>query len=222
MDEESIKIAFSKVKYDINSLQNEILSSKQSILEQNEIIESLKSKISELKDLLIELKSRFSIGNEGVQSINHSTINQSSTEQSIKQPIQSINQTENTNTPRGPSSILSTFSKVRELNEALSKTFQSLTNQEFKVFLMIYQIEDEHGRATYSDLALKTSLTSGCIRGYVSSLIQKGAPVVKIRQKNNQATLTIDDSFKSLGLKEKLINLYYQQDPQQTTLFPVK
>ena len=222
MNEESIKLAFSKVKSDIEVLQNEILSSKQAIQEGKETIESLKSKISELKEILLELKSQFSTGNEGVQSINHSTINQSLTEHSEEW-------TEHSKDLRNSSQSImqhplrsSTFSKVRELNEALSKTFQSLTNQEFKVFLTIYQLEDERGRATYGDLALKTSLTSGCIRGYVSSLILKGAPIVKTRQKNRQASLTIDNSFRSLGLKEKLINLYYQQDPQQTTLFAVK
>jgi len=236
VNEESIKLAFSKVKSDIEVLQNEILSSKQAIQEGKETIESLKSKISELKEILLELKSQFSTGNEGVQSINHSTINQSLTEHSEewtehseKQAKHSEEWTEHSKDLRNSSQSImqhplrsSTFSKVRELNEALSKTFQSLTNQEFKVFLTIYQLEDERGRATYGDLALKTSLTSGCIRGYVSSLILKGAPIVKTRQKNRQASLTIDNSFRSLGLKEKLINLYYQQDPQQTTLFAVK
>ncbi len=264
MNEESIKLAFSKVKSDIEVLQNEILSSKQAIQEGKETIESLKSKISELKEILIELKSQFSTGNEGVQSINHSTINQSLaehsksfrsrspnwsfssktannqeeqakhseewTERSEKQTKHSEEWTEHSKDLRNSNQSTmqqapirsSTFSKVRELNEALSKTFQSLTNQEFKVFLTIYQLEDERGKATYNDLALKTSLTSGCIRGYVSSLILKGTPIVKTRQKNRQASLTIDNSFRSLGLKGKLINLYYQQDPQQTTLFAVK
>lgn len=211
MDEEGIKFAFSKVKKDIETLKIDVLSSNQAILEQNKAIESLKSKISELKELLIELKSKFSTGNEGVQSINHSAINQSHIKHSEDFRQSFSNQSQGQK--------LATFTKVRELNEELSKTFQSLSNQEFLVFLTIYHLEDEHGRATYHDIAAKTSLTSGCIRGYVSNLLQKGAPIVKTKLKNRLICLTIDNSFRMLDLKDKLLNLYYQQDPHQTTLF---
>lgn len=218
MDEEGIKFAFSKVKKDIETLKIDVLSSNQAISEQKESIESLKSKISELKELLIELKSKFSTGNEGVQSINHSAINQSHIKHSEEQVKHSQDFRQSfSNQSQGQK--LATFTKVRELNEELSKTFQSLSNQEFLVFLTIYHLEDEHGRATYHEIAAKTSLTSGCIRGYVSNLLQKGAPIIKTKLKNRLICLTIDNSFRMLDLKDKLLNLYYQQDPHQTTLF---
>ena len=119
MDEEALKNAFGKVKKDIETLKSDILSSNQAIQEQSSSIDYLKSKISELRDLLLELKTHVSTGNEGVQSINHSTINQSITnhsavkqQSSTQQPLQ-INQ--------GRSSA--TFLKLHELNEELSKTF---------------------------------------------------------------------------------------------------
>ena len=44
-------------------------------------------------------------------------------------------------------------------------------------------------------------------------------PIIRKKLNNKRTILTISKDFKSLGLKQKLISLYYESDPKQTTLF---
>ena len=95
---------------------------------------------------------------------------------------------------------------------------QTLTNKEFLVFLTIYRLEKEIPRVTYAILSKYLSLTSGCIRSYVTSLIRKRVPLTKSKLNNKITILSIESSFKSITSEQKLINLYYQGDPSQSTL----
>ena len=74
MDELSIREAFKNVKQDTESLQNQLNKANTAISIQNQVILELKEEISHLKTLIEGLKANISIGNEGVQAINHSTI----------------------------------------------------------------------------------------------------------------------------------------------------
>lgn len=97
----------------------------------------------------------------------------------------------------------------------VEKLFHTLTNKEFLVFLTIFQVE----RTTYEQIAMKLSLTSGCVRSYVSSLLKKGAPLIKRKLKNRKVILSTNNDFKILTSEQKLTNLYYSTlDPDQTTL----
>ena len=86
------------------------------------------------------------------------------------------------------------------------------------MFLTIYQLEKELPRVTYEVVANRLTLTSGCIRTYITSILRKKAPVIKSKLNNKLILLSIEPSFRSLISEEKLINLYYQNDPSQTTL----
>ena len=133
-----------------------------------------------------------SIGNKGVHSLIHSTDIQSFNNQSLD---------------------------IQSLKKNLEEKINNLTNQEFLVFLTIYQLEEDLGRnVTYEDLSLKLRLSTGCIRSYLSSIIKKGLPVLKKKINNRTITLTLHQDFKELNLKERLTNLYYHKDPNQTRL----
>ena len=62
-------------------------------------------------------------------------------------------------------------------------------------------------------------LSEHCIRGHISSLMKKNVPIIKKRLNNRLNILSIKKDFKSLNLKQKLINIFYDSDPNQTTLF---
>lgn len=238
MDEEILKKAFSKVKEDINSINLRLDSLEKAIntlISQNnapkEANPTSSSQNDQFKPQNLQNKG-FSSGNEGVQSINHSTINQSITDQShnlstysrqIKENyVDKLEMPENRVLKRlSTDQSLSIQSlSIQSLKKDLEERFSSLTNQEFLIFLTVYQLEEDFGRPiTYNDLANKLALTSGCIRGYVSSIMRKGLPLNKLKINNRTLTLSIKPDFKDLNLKEKLISLFYGQDPEQTRLF---
>ena len=62
-------------------------------------------------------------------------------------------------------------------------------------------------------------LSEHCIRSHISSLMKKNVPIIKKRLNNRLNILSIKKDFKSLNLKQKLINIFYDSDPNQTTLF---
>jgi hypothetical protein len=191
MDEDKLKLAFSRIKEDIFRLDTEINKNKERILEVLELVKSLKNQ-NELilkrfndSDLNSTNLTNSSIGNKGVQSINHSSITH-----------QSITQTSN---------ILDIFRKF--------------TNKELLIFLTIYQLEEEKkSKISYQDIAEKLSLSNHGVRSYVSTLISKGATIHKVKENNRLTFLSIDSKFKELNLKSALIDIYYQRDPNQRRL----
>jgi hypothetical protein len=236
MNEEVLKKAFSKVKDDMQALNGRIDQIEAKL---NEILLNSTSnppnstENNPFKPSNPQIQQSSS-GNKGVQSINHSTINQSFNNQShTKHKIGQYTPQIKENYDEKPSldqslsnQSLSNHStnihslNIQSLKKELESRFEALTNQEFLVFLTIYQLEEDFGRpVTYIDLSTKLTLTSGCIRGYVSSIIRKNLPVIKSKINNRTLTLTINPEFRDLNLKEKLTNLYYNQDPDQTKLF---
>ncbi|MCD4759738.1 hypothetical protein K8R33_02530 [archaeon] len=240
MDEENLKKAFSKVKEDMNRLTNRISTLEVQIgllltqINQNKQQNTPNStEIKGFRPSRPEIQ-KSSSGNKGVQSINHSLFNQSFTDQShpkhdIEQYTPQIKENYNDKTPLNHSlinhSLINHSTNIHSLNiqslkKELESKFETLTNQEFLLFLTIYQLEEDLGRpVTYIDLSTKLTLTLGCIRGYVSSIIRKNLPIIKAKINNRTLTLSINPEFRDLNLKEKLTNLYYSQDPEQTKLF---
>lgn len=107
---------------------------------------------------------------------------------------------------------------ISTLKENINNLFESLSRQEFLTFLIIYQLEDENKYATYTDVAKHLNLTEGCIRTYISSLIKKGLPVIKTKYNNKFVLLSIHPEFRELNLKKQLMNLFYRNDPSQSSL----
>ncbi len=137
--------------------------------------------------------------------INQSSINQ----QENSQFNQSINHLIN-QSPKEP---------LKQLTNDISKVFSSLSKQELKLFLTVYQLEDEGIDASYKAISLKMGLSEHCIRSHISSLMRKNVPLIKNRLNNKINILRISPEFKALNLKQRLINFYYNTDPHQKTLF---
>ena len=206
LNEENIRISFKRAKDDIDNLKAEIRQIKG-------VLEEIKAELKALKEppksedptLLEEDFDQSSTGNEGVQS-NEQTNEQTFTHSNIQ-----------SNTPR--SSLEPKSKKESRSFKDMENTFNALTRQEFQIFLLIYQLEDEGSNPTYGALSTRLNLTSGCLRGYISSMVQKGVPLEKRKLRNNSIILTIDKEFKSFASREKLIDIYYHQiHPDQTKL----
>ncbi len=209
-DKNKVKESFKRAKQHIEALESEILANRAFIIEQNNQIKSQNNQIlallEEIKGLKLSkmtnlgvnlikkepLESRDSIGRKGVQSINHSTVNQSLNNQSLD---------------------------IIQFKENLPAILEKVSRQEFLTFLMVYQLEEQIGRVSYDSVAKGLNLTTSCVRSYVSTIIKKGLPVVKTRYNNKITILSIPPEIRGLNMKKTLIQTFYDLDPNQKKLF---
>lgn len=228
-EKEKIKQSFLKVKEDIESLKTQLnelkrfieeVLKKQNFRKDSDLVENLSKEVPQ------EISST---GNQGVYTNKHSFIhshmhsfNKHSTD------IQTHKQTDMQTTTQTDAQINSHLAKQtlqfpKEWSSSnlkdIDSLFLTLTKGEFLCFLTIFQLEEDLNRGvSYLELSRHLSLSEGCIRTYVSQMLKKAVPLQKIRLNNKLTLLTIDKSFRSLNLKSRLVNLFSQSDPNQTTL----
>lgn len=111
-----------------------------------------------------------------------------------------------------------TLNKQTNTISEIENTFFKLPKRQFLVFLTIYELSSTN-QATYQEISHKLGLSPSCIRSYVHDLIQKGFPIIKKKYNNKLTFLQITPEFKEMDLKQRLINIFYEKDPSQTTLF---
>jgi len=187
---QKVKNSFKNAKEHMEKIEKDLFSQKKDIL-------AIKTKLEEIIRENKDLKEKLNIflsstGNNGVKQINKQ-INKQTTKQ------------------------LSTIN-VEEIQEKIEYNFKKLTKQELKTFLSIYQLEEEKKEVSYVDVATSLGITESCTRIYVANLIKKGAPIKKIKINNKKVLLSIRKDFKNLNLKQKLVEIYYKLDPDQTKL----
>ena len=85
-----------------------------------------------------------------------------------------------------------------------------LNRVEQQVFLVIYTLEEEKGSLTYEDIAGKLNMSEQLISNYITSLIEKGVPILK-RYINSKPYLRLDPEFKTLQAKENILQLSLQE-----------
>lgn len=85
-----------------------------------------------------------------------------------------------------------------------------LNRREQHVFLVIYTLEEEKGSVTYADIADKLSISEELAGSYVTSLIEKGVPIIK-RYLNTKPHLRLDPYFKTLQVKENILQLSLEE-----------
>jgi len=240
MREEELRKAFSKIREEIESLEGQFSTLKEALTIQNNVLAELVKKFALLDEKLEKNKKFFvSSGNEGVnQSINH--LNTSENGPSKQQEKAHLE--EDIDVSIGNEGVKEHLSHVKEQKEPvfepqkenkerksifrlardrLDKTFNKISKQELKVFLTVYQLEEDHSETSYRGIAERMDLSEHCIRAHICSLFKKRAPLYKVKLNNRLTLLFVDKDFKSLNLKQKLINLYYKTDPHQATLFDI-
>ena len=85
-----------------------------------------------------------------------------------------------------------------------------LNRREQEVFLVIYTLEEEKGSLTYDDIAKKLDMSEQLASNYVTSLIEKGVPIIK-RYLKSKPYLRLDPEFKTLQAKENILQLSLQE-----------
>lgn len=95
--------------------------------------------------------------------------------------------------------------RIELLLEGQVKRFEvhPLTYQEKQVFLVFYT---EEKPLTYADIAAQTGYTEALVQHNISSLIEKGIPVIK-SYFNSTPFMKLNPEFKELQAKENLLNL---------------
>jgi hypothetical protein len=80
-----------------------------------------------------------------------------------------------------------------------------LTNNEREVFMALYTLINERGKATYADLCRRCGMPEGLVQTYVTNLIAKGVPVHK-RYNDKEVLLIMDKAFCELQAKENIVH----------------
>ncbi len=204
----NIKLAFSRVKEHILHIESEIKQNKSTLDVLKREIASLKEEVSSLRNQLkfqVETKTVLNPQNQAFQEVS-----------SGNKGVYSFTHSFNKHSFSNHADIHS--NKLMNFKEDFDKIFFNLSHQEFLTFLTIYQLEEEITNVSYFNVAQKLNLTEGCIRTYISSLLRKGAPIIKRKHNNKQVFLSILPEFRSLNLKQKLIDTFYKGEATQRTL----
>lgn len=236
----NLKQAFSKVKDDINQLKNQIKQLDDELNSQKTSLNEILPKINEIYSILKYLKKEVSTGNEGVRQTDRHLDRQTDTRQTdASKPLNiglNINnsdftddkvldkQTDTRQTLRQTDTSQEhqqTQNNLKIIADDINKMFLKLSKQELRIFLTIYQLEDEGIEPTHRSISIKTQLSESCIRDHVSSLFRKNTPILKKRLNNHTNVFSVLKDFRALNLKNRLINLYYDSDPHQKTLLDI-
>lgn len=195
---ENVKNSFKKAREHMEDLEKDVNK-------QNKDISDFKNEINRIFNDLADLKlkitfdsAKISIGNEGV-------LNKQTNKQTVKQTNKHI--------------IIDKSGEISKFQTNIEEFFKNLTKQELLSFLTIYQLEEELGQVKFSDVSKHLNLSESCIRGYVKRLLDKGAPLTRTKVNNKLVLLSILQEFRTLDLKKRLTNLYYEADSNQTKLF---
>jgi len=87
-----------------------------------------------------------------------------------------------------------------------------LAKAEQEVFLLLYTLE-EKGAVTYEDISRRSGLTQELVSNYITTMIEKGVPIVK-RYIHNKVYLRIDKQFKKIQAKENILKISQRIIPQ--------
>src|SRR3989344_1238193 len=189
---ENVKIAFSKVKEEINSL-------KSAIKDNNGLLLEISKKLNELEKRMIISKSRDEIGLENKEENYISTGNNGVV----------VDRRRPSSTPIDQQQTL-----INDLINELDQKFKGLTKRELSVFMTIYQLEEESGFSgvTYRDIANRLKLSLSTTKGYVTSLLYKKMPIERQDLISGKSQFFVKKELRDLAIIKKLIELRGSND----------
>ena len=227
MPDEEIKKAFQRVKEDvfylgedITNLRLELLDIKKELRTLNEYLE--KQKIASLESPTHEQKQpTFQQINPTIptnnSSYNHklSPNNPSSIgNEGVPTDRQTDQQTDRHISNTSFSTQNSSLNKAGEILENLDNLkkeirlkIKRLTDQEMKIFALIYSLEEQGEAVDYKILANKTNLSESSIRDYVLKITNKNLPITKEKLNNKRVLLNISPDFKKIASLDTLLRL---------------
>jgi len=200
---ENVKNSFKKAREHMDELEIQIK-------EQNKEITALKDKIEELLNKFYDYKLKNEILNDKISTGNEGVLNKQTNKQTVKQTNKQLNK----------QTIIDQTGEISKFQLNIEEYFRTLTKQELLVFLTIYQLEEELNRKIkFSDISSRLKLSESCIRGYIKRLLQKGMPLIRTKINNKIVLISLSPGFRDLNLKNKLSDIYYESDSEQTRLF---
>ena len=200
---ENVKNSFKKAREHMDELEIQIK-------EQNKEITALKDKIEELLNKFYDYKLKNEILNDKISTGNEGVLNKQTNKQTVKQTNKQLNK----------QTIIDQTGEISKFQLNIEEYFRTLTKQELLVFLTIYQLEEELNRKIkFSDISSRLKLSESCIRGYIKRLLQKGMPLIRTKIKYKIVLISLSPGFRDLNLKNKLSDIYYESDSEQTRLF---
>ena len=189
---ENVKIAFSKVKEEINNL-------KLAIKDNNYLLLEISKKLIELEKRMVISKSRDEIGLENKEENYISTGNNGVV----------VDRRRPSSTPIDQQQTL-----INDLINELDQKFKGLTKRELSVFMTIYQLEEESGFSgvTYRDIANRLKLSLSTTKGYVTSLLYKKMPIERQDLISGKSQFFVKKELRDLAIIKKLIELRGSND----------
>ena len=214
---DQIKDAFQKVKQDMDSMKKDIDILKQFLSKNNEKIVEIDKTIKEIQSNL----SRFVI-KEPINTPTNNTQNSTypthfPTDNTLFKPLKGqnmgisignegvptdrqTNQQTNQQTEKTYfGNALEILNSLDNIKKEIRNKFKRITDQEFLVFSMIYQMTEESDYVDYKSISKKLNLTESSIRDYVGKLIKKGIPVEKTKINNKMIRLSISEKLKKIA-----------------------
>ena len=223
-----IKEAFNKVKQDMDSLKNELNDLKNELKENREVMNQICENIQEMFNQINQTHMQINPVDQenfptdtvlfkplNTQNLNISTGNggvpadRQTDQQTDRQSRNNIedNFPADRQVENSIENAAEMIKSLGDLKKEIYKKFKKLTEQEWLVFLTIYQFDEEIGYSDYKILAEKLKLTESSIRDYVARLINKGIPIDKTKLNNKNIRLNIAQSIKQIASLSTIITL---------------
>ena len=189
---ENVKIAFSKVKEEINNL-------KLAIKDNNDLLLEISKKLNELEKRIARLEDKGKIGLENKEENYISTGNDGVVVDRRRPSSTTIDQQQ---------------TLINDLINELDQKFKGLTKRELSVFMTIYQLEEESGFSgvTYRDIANRLKLSLSTTKGYVTSLLYKKMPIERQDLISGKSQFFVKKELRDLAVIKKLIELRGSND----------
>jgi DNA-binding MarR family transcriptional regulator len=212
--DEPIKVAFNKVKQDIDFLAQEINILKQFLSENNEKLSKIDNNLEDLSLQLSKLNSthiptdnpknptnptHIPTDNPPLMPLKEQNMPFSTGNEGVPTDRQTNQQTNQQIEKASFNNAIEVLNSLDSLKKEIRNKFKRITDQEFLVFSTIYQIEEETGAVDYRTISQRLNLTESSIRDYVGKLIKKGIPVDKIKINNKMVQLSISEKLKKIA-----------------------
>jgi DNA-binding MarR family transcriptional regulator len=215
--DESIKLAFQKVKQDIDSLKEEFDSLKQALIEDRGKISEIAKILTKLDEKIENFKTKELLKSPTDNLQNPTYPTHSPTDSQPLKPLKGqnigisignegvptdkqTNQQTNQQTEKTYfGNALEILNSLDNIKKEIRNKFKRITDQEFLVFSTIYQISEETNYVDYKVLSQRLNLTESSIRDYVGRLIKKGIPVEKVKINNKMIRLSISEKLKKIA-----------------------
>jgi hypothetical protein len=147
-----------------------------------------------------------STGNEGVPTDRQT--NRQTDMRHINQPENKVFENDNKNKEiSGLERAKDILNSLDSLKKDLRLKLKKLTEQEMRVFSLIYQLDQEGEMVDYPLLSQKMGLSEGTIRDYIYKITNKGIPIKKERVNNKKVILHISKNLKQIASLNTIIKL---------------